>query len=106
MSRSLKEYGAGSGAGKIFLVLLLCALSFLLHAWLRTQVVTAGYEVSNQRKTRNRLESELIDLKVEYAKLLDEDNLERMKARLGEPEAWQAASPQQIIFLKKTDIRE
>ncbi|NCN28286.1 hypothetical protein GW915_12020 [bacterium] len=106
MSRKSVVYSDGSGAGKIFLVLLLCALSFLLHAWLRTKVVTASYEVSKQRNARNQLESRLIDLKVGYAKLLDEKNLEKIQAELGAEESWQSASPSQIIFLRKSDFLE
>jgi hypothetical protein len=88
-----------SGAGKIFLVLMLCALSFLLHAWLRTQVLTTGYKVSDKSKTKNFLEAELIDLKVAYARLLDEKHLETLKKQLAEDESWQTATPEQIVFL-------
>ncbi len=100
MGHLVSQNQGHSGAGKIFLVLTLCALSFLLHAWLRTKVITSSFEVAERRKQKNSLESQLIDLKVTYAKLLDDKNLLKLKQNLGRDEEWKMADVEKIIFLE------
>ena len=103
MARKRRASSSGEGIGKIVLVLVLCALSFLLHAWLRTQVVTSGYEVSSQRKEKNKLEAKLVDLKVKHAKLMDDNNLNRLVEELDPNKELVPVEPHQIIFLRNTE---
>lgn len=84
------------------LILFLCAGSFLLHAWLRTQVVTLSYELSDKQFERNLLEAEVIDLKVQRTALHSSEKMEALKRELNsqgvELESVRAA---QLIFLEK-----
>ena len=102
--RSRSRTRSRGGTLKIVAVLSLCALSFLLHAWLRTQVVTMSYEVSSVRKQKLALESDLLKLKVKKAQLIHPNNVsEYVEALEGSEKKFRRAKPEQIIFLRHED---
>ena len=92
----------GQGVFKIVLVLVLGALSFLGHAWLRTQVVTTSFEVEQSRKARMRLENDWVELKAIHESRLSAARLEALRERLADQgEMFVEARPEQIIFLSE-----
>jgi len=75
------------GVLKVLAFGLLCVGFFLAHIWLRTRVVTLGYSVSSERTRLRGLESELAAAKVERARRMGPDSLDRIvrqKEALGE----------------------
>jgi len=99
--RARRETGPdGHGIFKLVLVLVLGALSFLMHAWLRTSVVTTSFEVELSRKMRARLENDFVELKAIHESRLNAPRLERLRERLADQgELYVEARPEQIIFL-------
>jgi wyosine [tRNA(Phe)-imidazoG37] synthetase (radical SAM superfamily) len=94
----------GQGIFKIALVLILGALSFLSHAWLRTKVVTTSFEVEKSRKARSRLENDFVELKAISESRLSATRLERLRERLADQgELFVEARPEQIVFLPETE---
>ena len=94
----------GQGVFKIVLVLVLGALSFLSHAWLRMKVVTTSFEVEQSRKARARLENEYVELKSIHESRMSASRLERLRERLADQgELFVEARPEQIIFLPEAE---
>ncbi len=92
----------GQGLFKIVMVLVLGALSFLGHAWLRTKVVTTSFEVEQSRKARTRLENDWVELKAIHESRLNAARLEALRERLADQgEMFVEARPEQIIFLSE-----
>lgn len=95
----------GQGLSKIVLVLVLGALSFLGHAWLRTKVVTTSFEVEQSRKARARLENDWVELKAIHESRLNAARLESLRERLADQgEMFVEARPEQIIFLPEPSV--
>lgn len=94
------------GTFKIVLILFLGAGSFLLHAWLRTQIVTLSYELADKQRERNLLEAEVIDLKVQRTALHSAEKMEALKKDLStQGVELQSVKAAQLFFLEK-DISE
>ena len=92
----------GQGLFKIVMVLVLGALSFLGHVWLRTEVVTTSFEVEQSRKARTRLENDWVELKAIHESRLNAARLEALRERLADQgEMFVEARPEQIIFLSE-----
>ena len=95
------------GLFKLVLVLVLGALSFLAHAWLRTTVVTTGFAVEQARKARMRLDNEWVELKAIHERRLNAGRLEQLRgAWADQGELFVEARPEQIIFLKEPKAPE
>jgi hypothetical protein len=80
---------------------LLCVFFFLFHIWLRTRVVTLGYEVSVERERLRALESEMAGAKVLRARRMGPDSLERfVKVRESQGEILAPPKPDQLHYAK------
>ncbi|MEO5667312.1 MAG: hypothetical protein ABIR96_04560 [Bdellovibrionota bacterium] len=95
----------GQGIFKLVLILILGALSFLGHAWLRTKVVMTSFAVEQSGKARSRLENDLVELKSIHESRLNSTRLEKLRERLADQgELFVEARPEQIIFLPEPQV--
>jgi hypothetical protein len=95
----------GQGLLKLMLVLILGTLSFLLHTWLRTSVVTTSFQVEQSRKERYRLENEWIQLRALRERRLNASRLEKLRENWADQgDLFVEARPEQIIFLPEPEV--
>lgn len=93
------------GAGallKIVLVMTLGTLSFLLHTWLRTSIVTQSFEMGQLRKELSRAENDLMVLQSQRENEMNSVRLMKLLDRWSaEGDVFVAAKSNQIIFLNE-----
>ena len=85
--------------------MVLGTLSFLLHVWFRTTVVTASFEMGQLRKELSRLENDLVSLQSLRESRMNPKHLLRLREKWADQgQFFVEARPEQIIFLEETDL--
>ncbi len=69
---------------KIFLLFGILVLSGIFHVWVRTKVVTAGYQVAQTRNEIAEMESKISHAKLKRSRYMSAENLEKVSARMNQ----------------------
>jgi hypothetical protein len=79
----------------------MCVVFFIFHIWMRTLVLTKGYEVGERRHEVADLESQYMALKVERSRLMGPGSLEKVVKRFEERGiVFRAPLPDEIHYIR------
>jgi hypothetical protein len=82
----------------------MCVVFFVFHIWMRTLVLTEGYEVGERRHELADLESQYMALKVERNRLMGPGSLEKVVTRFAEKGVvFRAPHPDEIHYIRVED---
>jgi hypothetical protein len=68
-------------AWRVLLFALMCVGFFIFHIWMRTLVLTKGFEVGQRQRELARLDSEYMTVKVAFERLVSPENLQKQVER-------------------------